>query len=226
MMILIIWKAHVNRIDLWDKHNIGDPLTHFCYYFYPSVLTWSPVTSYVGINWHPFHFTVGRGQALPSPICHFDSTMATSATPTIAPVSSKLPLFWTSDPHVWFIQAEAQFLLCSITTQKTMFEYIVAGLSPEVVVEVRNLLISPPTEDPYQKLKDALIQCTSASTQRLLQQLLNMEELGDRTPTQLLRRMRQLLGDNTTADSPLLRELFLQCLPPAWSLHPQPLVKL
>ena len=81
-------------------------------------------------------------------------------------------------------------------------------------MEVRDLLISPPTEDPYTKLKYALIQRTSALTQRRLQQLLNMEELGDRTLTQLLHRMRQLLGDNTKTDTPLLQELSLQHLPP------------
>ena len=65
----------------------------------------------------------------------------------------------------------------------------IAGLSPEIAVEVCNLLIRPPTQDPYQKLKDALIQHTSASTQRQLQQLLNMEELCDHTPTQFLQNV-------------------------------------
>ncbi|CAN7948724.1 unnamed protein product, partial [Ixodes pacificus] len=41
-----------------------------------------------------------------------------------------------------------------------------------------------------------------------------MEELGDQRPSQLLRRMRQLMGDVTAdADTSLLRELFLQRLP-------------
>ncbi|KAM7294556.1 uncharacterized protein ISCGN_024062 [Ixodes scapularis] len=58
-------------------------------------------------------------------------------------------------------------------------------------------------------LKDALIQCTTASEQ----QLLTAEELGDRKPSQL-RRMQQLLGDRAdNLDNSLIRELFLQSLP-------------
>ena len=42
--------------------------------------------------------------------------------------------------------------------------------------------------------------------------MLSVEELGDRKPSQLLRKFQQLL-DDTSTDHPVIRELFLQRLP-------------
>ncbi|XP_064470258.1 uncharacterized protein LOC135385010 [Ornithodoros turicata] len=69
-------------------------------------------------------------------------------------------------------------------------------------------------ELPYDALKTALTRRTTASEQVRLRQLLTAEVLGDRRPSQLLRRMQQLLGDRASAvDESILRELFLQRLP-------------
>ena len=89
-----------------------------------------------------------------------------------------------------------------------------SSLSPEFVTEVRDLLLRPPAEMPYEQLKPELTRRTSASEQRRIKELLSNEELGDHTPSQVLRRIQQLLGSMaTTMDATLLRELFLQRLP-------------
>ena len=101
-----------------------------------------------------------------------------------------------------------------ITSQKTKLDHVVAMLAPEIATEVRDFILTPPMENPYDTFKAQLIKRTAASEQRHLQQLSNAEELEDCKPTQLLRRMQQLLGDKASSTNiTFVRELFLQRLP-------------
>lgn len=129
----------------------------------------------------------------------------------VSAISIKLPPFWPSDPDLWFAQVEAQFATRGITVEKTRYDYIVSALAPDAATTVRDLILTPPADNPYTALKKALIKRTVGSNQQKLQQLLNSVELGDQKPSQLLRRMRQLWSED--ASEALMRELFVQKLP-------------
>ena len=132
----------------------------------------------------------------------------------VAAVQIKLPPFLPREPNLWFAQINSQFATCRITTSGTKFDYAVSSLFPEFATEVQDLLLHPPEETPYEVLKAELTKWTSASEQCHIQELLSAEELGNRTPSQVLRRIQQLLGNMAgMVDPTLLRELFLQHLP-------------
>ena len=132
-------------------------------------------------------------------------------------VSIKLPPFWPADSELWLAQVEAQFATRNITAQVTKFNHVVGSLSPEVATEVRDILLNPDAEKPYDVLKEALCRRTAISEEKKLKELLSSEEIGDRKPSQVLRRMQQLAGGQAAGgqavDLKLMRTLFLQKLP-------------
>jgi hypothetical protein len=65
----------------------------------------------------------------------------------------RLPPFWAERPAVWFAQAEAQFTLAGIFSEKTKFYYVISQLDQRYATEVEDIIISPPERAPYTKLK-------------------------------------------------------------------------
>ena len=64
-------------------------------------------------------------------------------TPTkyVAKVSVKLLDFWTEDPDLWFLYAEAAFRNAQITQSKTKFDHIVQ----KIMVSVLGLIMGSAT---------------------------------------------------------------------------------
>ena len=108
-------------------------------------------------------------------------------------VSLKLPISWTSQPQVWFQQAEAQFTILSITVDNTKYAYVVAALDQDTASRLLDLLSNPPVESRYNTIKARLIQTFSSSRRVRPNRLLQMEELGDRQPSALMDEMLSLL---------------------------------
>ncbi|UYV78303.1 hypothetical protein LAZ67_16000906 [Cordylochernes scorpioides] len=130
--------------------------------------------------------------------------------------SIKAPEFWPNDPELWFITLESQFLLnkpSPITNDDTKFSYLISLLPPSTAIKVRESIMSPPPDNKYDALKKAIIKCTADSEFKKLQQLLTQEELGDRLPSQLLRHLRQLIGESKAVSDTKLKMLWMQRLP-------------
>ena len=127
-------------------------------------------------------------------------------------LSIKPPSFGKTNPRVWFIQVESFFRCRRITSQVTMFSFVSTQLPMDIAAEVVDILDPIPADQPYDKLKEAVLKRTSSSDDARLQHLLSGVELGDRTPSQLLRHMRSLAG-NIKLDDMILRQLWCKCLP-------------
>ena len=127
----------------------------------------------------------------------------------------QLPKFWPADPQLWFCQAEALFKSSNITSADQKYNLVLASLTPDIMQEVRDIVLSAADlEDPYSSLRAALFERTTESERTRLQKLLAREELGDRSPSQLLRHMKRLWGEQPgSPDIGILKELFLQRLP-------------
>ena len=153
---------------------------------------------------------INENAEIPAPTA--DVPVDDVASLRVSSITLKLSPFWPDNPLVWFAQVEAKFYARNITSQPTKFTYIVSSLQPEIPQEIRDILLHPPVDRPYDTLKSELIKRTSASEQQHLHQLLISNELGDRKLTQLLRKMRQLV-DEQRLEEVILRRLFLQRLP-------------
>lgn len=64
---------------------------------------------------------------------------------------------------MWFAQVDHKFSSHRISSQTTRFKNTVVALPLEVAQEVRDILLNPPSDDPYDILKVMLIKRLEAS---------------------------------------------------------------
>ncbi|KER33979.1 hypothetical protein T265_00184 [Opisthorchis viverrini] len=142
---------------------------------------------------------------------HFDSAELVENA-----ISIRLPDYNPRNPRVWFHQVEAVFATRRIASQVTRFSYVVQHLPCDVATEVEDLLEDIPKENPYDALRAAVISRTGKSENKMLRDLFTTVELGDRSPSQLLRHMRSLLCGRKLAEE-IMAQLWLDELPPSMS---------
>ena len=127
-------------------------------------------------------------------------------------VAAKLPPFWSEKPALWFAQVEALFTIANINQETTRFAYVVGQLDSRFAAEVEDIIENPPADRPYTHLKNELIRRLCTTEEHHVRQLLNLEELGDRKPSQFFKHLRSLANVALVPDN-LLKTLWLQRLP-------------
>ncbi|GFN86369.1 transposon ty3-g Gag-Pol polyprotein [Plakobranchus ocellatus] len=96
-----------------------------------------------------------------------------------------------------------------ITQDQTRYDYVVSALDLRTAEEVQDVLVNLPDADRYATLKNALIKAFGKSQAQRDNELLNLNGLGDKKPTALLRKINAVNDDPQT----LKRALFLSNLP-------------
>ena len=127
--------------------------------------------------------------------------------------SIKPPQFSTANPQVWFANLEAQFSISSIKVGTTKLQHVVAALPANVNDIFRHITCKSSFEDgDYDKLKSEIIAYFGESKKQRTDQILEMEQMGDRTPSQFWLALKAKAFDLTMTDD-LLFHCWLKRLP-------------
>ena len=110
-------------------------------------------------------------------------------------MSVRIPPFWHAKPALWVAQIESQFAAAGITNNRTKFHTVVAAIESSVLSQIIDIVLNPPVDNMYNTLKTRLLEHYAVSEQKHIRKLLQNLELGDMRPTQLLREMRDLAGN-------------------------------
>ena len=129
-----------------------------------------------------------------------------------ASVQIKTPEFNPEDLELWLAQLEHQFRQANIRSELSKYLTLSNAIPRSFAAGVRDLIINVPLHKPFTALKTALLQRTALSEEKRIHQLLEGIQLEGRTPSELLRLMRQQLEPNAVSES-VLRQLWLKRLP-------------
>jgi len=114
--------------------------------------------------------------------------------------SVKLPEFWPENSAAWFALAESRFRMRNIFDEWVRYDHVVSSLSKDSLRLVLDLVTSPPEDDPYTTIKDRLQVSHQLTDYQRIEQLLAMDALGSRRPSELLAHMLELCpaGEETS----------------------------
>ncbi|BHF74826.1 hypothetical protein SprV_0501791400 [Sparganum proliferum] len=122
------------------------------------------------------------------------------------------PEFCQHAPELYFIRIESAFYSANVTKELAKYHKLVEVLPVSVVSQFQSLLSNPSSDAPYSTLKAEILRPNSVSDRQRYHQVIKEEPLGDRQPSELLRRMFSLFGD-MQVDDKFVKEMLLERLP-------------
>jgi len=124
----------------------------------------------------------------------------------------RLPEFWPHNPRLWFARAEFNFEVSGIMDQRQRFMLTANALTYDALTLVSDLVTAPPLEQPYDAIKERLLISHKLTVVQMAEKVLDMPDLGDRRPSQLLAAMLEYCpeGESNTA---FFRASFFRRLP-------------
>lgn len=105
----------------------------------------------------------------------------------------RLPTFWLHSPRQWFTHADAVFHSNRVRSDVSRANYVLAALDEVGIRSVSDLLGEDIT---YDALRARLIDTYAMSRASKIRSIITPGGLGDRSPSQLLRDMRDVFPDD------------------------------
>ena len=131
---------------------------------------------------------------------------------SIPPISIQLTPFWPDNIESWFCYAEADFCMHGITDSRTRFLAVVKALPREFNRYITPIMFTSDVPEPYETLKCSILKRGDLTDRQRLDQLIHNIDLQQGSATDMLLRMREVIGQRTFDDG-LFRQLFLSKLP-------------
>lgn len=123
-----------------------------------------------------------------------------------------LPTFSDENTKVWLSLVELAFQTYDITDEKVKCYLTITALPSVLRTSLSDKITS---EEPlrFEDIKASIIRATSVPSDERIKRLLNDTHMGDRTPTQYLRYLRELAGQEIDGNSPVIKSIFMDNLP-------------
>ena len=137
------------------------------------------------------------------------SSYKVESDPMAPTMNFRCPEFLQESPTFWFRLVEAQFELYKVTSDRAKVNWTISNLPSAVSWQLQDVIFNNPD---YETLKEAVIKRIAPSNVAKVQFLFKDLTLGDRTPSAMLREMKQVLGEGSM-DECIMRELWIQRLP-------------